>query len=649
MRARVNQANRSPRRLLALILAIVAGTELIVMLILPGVVADSAPWWAQAFADTALLTLFAGITLCFAVARPLRRAAADSTQIAERVVSDSFDAIITASKTGRIITFNPAAERTFGYEASDVVGKDVGILMPAPHRDQHDDRLDRYLRTGAPRVIGTRREAIGRRADGEEFPLEFSILEMRLGGNRIFAAVIRDITDRKRTEEELRARAQTIAAANSELERQKTDLEGQRAALQTTNSELAQARVAADASNNAKSAFLANMSHEIRTPMTAILGFAELIEDQYDPAEVPAGRLDAVRTIRRNGEHLLRLINDILDMSKIEAGRMTVDRVPCSPMECINDVLTLMRVRATAKKLSLQAEFIGAFPATVKTDPTRLRQILINLIGNAIKFTSDGGIRLVVRCVNEQPGSMLQFDVADTGVGMTGDQAKSLFQPFSQADASTSRMFGGTGLGLCISRQLARLLGGDIEIVESEMGFGTRFRATIATDTVDEAKMLDTTTAMLDFAAIPPRQKPGRCKSLFKRSGLECRILLAEDGEDNQRLISTVLQLAGADVAVVENGQEAVDTALEATRAGSPYDVILMDMQMPVLDGYRATSTLREHGYDLPIIALTAHTMTGDRDKCLNAGCDDYAAKPINRKELIAAINAQIASAAEPL
>ncbi len=292
-----------------------------------------------------------------------------------------------------------------------------------------------------------------------------------------------------------------------------------------------------------------------------------------------------------------------------------------------------MRVRADAKGLPFNIEYIGAIPETIPSDPTRLRQILNNLIGNAIKFTEVGAVRLVVRLVDDGDKPYLQFDVMDTGRGMTEEQKAKLFQPFMQADTSTTRKFGGTGLGLTISKRFAELLGGDITVVETEVGVGTTYRATVATGSLDGVKMLEdplsTTVVAADADVVT---------EVF-RSGLQgCSILLAEDGPDNQRLISFVLMKAGADVTVVENGKRALDAALAARDEGNPFDVILMDMQMPVMDGYEATAQLREKGYTGPIIALTAHAMQDDREKCIKAGCDEYATKPINRTNLIATI-----------
>ena len=393
------------------------------------------------------------------------------------------------------------------------------------------------------------------------------------------------------------------------------------------------ARRAEDASQS-KSAFLANMSHEIRTPMTAILGFADVLLESGDITHAPPETIEAARTIKQNGEYLLRLIDDILDLSKIEAGKMTTERIAYSPCRLVTEVTSLVRVRADAKGLPLKIEYAGPIPETIQTDPTRLRQILINLLVNAIKFTEVGEVRLVIRFVGDGHAAALQFDVVDAGIGMTAEQVVRLFQPFTQADASTTRKFGGTGLGLAICTRLAQLLGGDITVAETRPGAGTRMRVTVATGPLDGVRMI---ADPLAATVLTPAGASAHASAA--PPGLHgCRILMAEDGPDNQCLIVRLLQKAGAAVTVFENGRLAADAALAARETGRPFDVILMDMQMPVMDGYEATDLLRSAGYRGTIIALTAHAMASDRERCLAAGCDDYASKPIDRQRLLETI-----------
>ena len=422
---------------------------------------------------------------------------------------------------------------------------------------------------------------------------------------------------RTRDELEMRVRERTaeLAVANRELTQRTSDLQ---AALLTT-----------EAADRAKSEFLANMSHELRTPMTAIMGFADILLER--PTEIDA--IESAQIIKRNGGHLLNLINDILDLSKIEAGGHSMELSVCRPRRIVADVLATMKVRADAKGLPLTVEYAGAIPESIKTDPVRLRQILVNIIGNAIKFTEVGGVRVVVQSDARADGeAALRFDVIDTGIGMSEHELVRLFQPFSQVDSSVHRRFGGTGLGLAISKRLAGMLGGDITVA-SVFGQGSTFSVTIAAKPPD-GPQLEGRPANATEQPLPTGIHPRR---------LDCRILLAEDGPDNQRLIAFVLRKAGADVVVVENGALAVDLALEANQKNGPFDVVLMDMQMPVMDGYEATHRLRGAGYRKPIIALTAHAMTEDRQKCLDAGCDDYLTKPIVRETVIAVVETYLA------
>jgi signal transduction histidine kinase/DNA-binding response OmpR family regulator len=382
--------------------------------------------------------------------------------------------------------------------------------------------------------------------------------------------------------------------------------------------------------SRAKSEFLANMSHEIRTPMTSIIGYADLL---LDPESTATERLSHIQTIRRNGEHLLTILNDILDLSKIEAGKMTIEQVRCSPSMVIVDVASLMRVRAKDKGLFFEVHYQTPIPETIQSDPTRLRQLLINLVGNAIKFTASGGIRILARCENATSASpTLTLEVVDTGIGLSEAQIAQLFQPFVQADTSTTRKFGGTGLGLAICRRLAHMLGGDIAI-DSSPGRGSSFRLTIAAGSLEGVKFFEE----LQEAGLP-ESGPMPATAAGTTETLDCTVLLAEDGLDNQLLISTHLKRAGARVAIADNGRLAMEMALAASLAREPYDVVLMDMQMPEMDGYAATSELRRKGYTGPIIALTAHAMAGDRERCLAAGCTDYLTKPIARGKLVTTV-----------
>tara|TARA_R110002111_G_scaffold144910_2_gene211270 strand:- start:125167 stop:127605 length:2439 start_codon:yes stop_codon:yes gene_type:complete len=398
-------------------------------------------------------------------------------------------------------------------------------------------------------------------------------------------------------------------------------------AFKATKLDLVKAKEAAELANQTKSEFLANMSHEIRTPMTAILGFTDILLGSI----VKPDEVESVQTIKRNGESLIGLINDILDLSKIEAGKLDVEQINCSPRQVVADVSSLMRVRSAAKGLLLNVRFDGPVPETICTDPTRLRQVLINLVGNAIKFTETGVIEIVVRLLNKAGDEpKLQFDVIDSGIGIVEEKIEKLFSPFTQADGSTTRQFGGTGLGLTISKRLVELLGGTVS-VSSKIGRGSTFSVTITTGPLANVRLIQNSTeAVLEYKNMNEKVVADSESPLCN-----CRILFAEDGPDNQRLISFILKKAGAEVTLADNGKIAVDLATAALTENDPFDVILMDMQMPVLDGYAATRRLRNIGYSRPIIALTAHAMSTDQQKCCDAGCDDYATKPVDRLKLI--------------
>ncbi|MGA3067334.1 MAG: ATP-binding protein [Tepidisphaeraceae bacterium] len=429
-----------------------------------------------------------------------------------------------------------------------------------------------------------------------------------------------------------------IQRRDAELTRHREHLEeevsARTAELWKTLQELTVAKKRAEEASAAKSAFLANMSHEIRTPMTAIIGYSE---SMLDADQTLSDRQDALQTIRRNGQHLLELINDILDISKIEADRMTVERVPADLPGLLTEVLSLTRPRATTKGLGFEFKVDGAVPKIILTDKLRLRQILVNLIGNAVKFTERGEIRLHVACQKRDDGThVLVLDVCDTGIGISQDQISRLFQPFSQADESMTRRFGGTGLGLTISRRLAQLLGGDVTI-QSVPGKGSIFTVRVEIGSLDGVEMIhELTEAILPKPAAAPT----------KTWSIKGRILLVEDGIDNQRLIGSLLRRAGADVTVADNGRKGVDEAM-AAQPVNPFDVVLMDMQMPVLDGYSAAAELRQRGFKQPIIALTAHALLEDRQKCLSAGCTDYMSKPVEKSLLLGTVAGYLKQRAE--
>ena len=386
------------------------------------------------------------------------------------------------------------------------------------------------------------------------------------------------------------------------------------------------AMVRAEAANQAKSEFLANMSHEIRTPMTAILGFTELLREDDVNSKVPENRMRAIDTITKAGNYLMAVVDSILDLSKIEAGKMKVEQIDADLPRLLHEVNSLLRPRAISKGLHLEIKLQSAIPERILSDPTRLRQILMNLVGNAIKFTEMGSVVVTAHIEDYLDTRKLLIDVADTGLGISPEVAANLFIPFSQADGTVTRKYGGTGLGLTICRRLAELMNGNVILLRSEPGLGSCFR-------VELPIVLVTGTLFVDSLKIihPPVSKQQSEEPVT----LCGRILLAEDGLDNQRLIAFHLRKAGATVDIADNGRIALEMLDRASADNIKYQLLLTDMQMPEMDGYMLARTLRSRNDPIPIVAITAHAMSEDREKCYEAGCDDYACKPIDKATLL--------------
>jgi len=374
----------------------------------------------------------------------------------------------------------------------------------------------------------------------------------------------------------------------------------------------------ARAASLAKSQFLANMSHELRTPMNAIIGFSDLLADE----DLSEAQNDSLLIIQDSAHNLLRLLNDILDFSKIEAGLLDVAITECSLDQLLTSVEAMLKGLAIKKGLALEIVRIGTLPPKIESDPARLRQCLINLINNAIKFTSEGHVFIKVseQIINSEV--FVHFEVEDTGIGISKDKQETVFESFTQVYEGDVSTYGGTGLGLAITRQLAELLGGHVGL-SSEVGKGSVFSMTIPTGlTTDGAKEPQQTKA-----DIPQEIQHDAPEQALHFTG---RVLVAEDSPANQKLIDLNLKRLGIAPKIVENGQQAVEAV-----AQQDYDLIFMDMQMPVMDGYAATRALRDNGKTLPIVALTAYAMEQDDQKCFAAGCDEYMSKPMKRQKLI--------------
>lgn len=555
----------------------------------------------------------------------------DAGDYAQLLVETSLDMIIAVDLALRIVAFNRAAEQAFGYSRDEVIGKSIEILYADP-----TSAWPVRMKTFADRYSGVVRN---RRKNGETFFSQLASAPVKNDRGEVIGVmgISRDVSDQVRMEDTIRLQV---------------------AALEDLNQSLKLAQRVAEESNTAKSEFLANVSHEIRTPMTAILGYAEIIADGVAPSE----SVEAAGVIVRNGGYLLQIINDILDLSKIEAGKLVVASAPFLIEETLDEITALMEPRAREKGLTLSHEIDPQTPSILVTDEIRLRQILINLLGNAIKFTDQGWVRLHVSYI---PGShegtaagerddsrssqvhgsngQLQISVADSGIGIPSEEVPKLFQPFVQVDGTVTRRHGGTGLGLALTRKLAQLLDGDVSVV-SEAGRGTTFVVSVGARPPFPAELDNLVNSRMRIDTRPltrQRPQPGDGTDAG-RPLLGLRVLLVEDGIDNQKLISRILTGAGAELQVVSNGKEAVECVAENERLRRPFDLILMDMQMPVMDGYTASRELRQRGYLRPIVALTAHAMATDLDRCMAAGCSAFVSKPVSRNDLVSAVQAAI-------
>ncbi len=498
------------------------------------------------------------------------------------VAEKTGNAVVITDAQQRIEWVNDGFVRISGYSFEDAKGKVPGRLLQC---DQTDPGVREEIRAALAAGRPFKGEILNRSKDGRDYWLELEVIPVKNERGEItsFVAIEADLTERKRFE-----------------------------------AELMQAKTDAEAANAAKSRFLSAMSHEIRTPLNGIIGFADLLGKNAHEGD-PEQMAEWIGIIHGSGQHLLSLLNDVLDLSKMDADAATIVPAPCSPCEVISGAVLLLQSRAEEKGLDLEVAFAPSVPDTARLDSTRLRQIVMNLVSNAVKFTERGGVTVTASAGESPEGPVLRVEVRDTGIGMTPEQLGKLFTPFQQADQHIAEKFGGTGLGLSISRGLARRMGGDITVA-SAPGVGTVFTMEIVAQPLRPGDALPR-------AAIMPTPAPVASHDTGLRGR---RILVADDIEANRQVASIFLRRAGAEVVLAEDGREAVERTRETT-----FDLILMDIQMPRMSGLDAARAIREAGGRMPILALTAFSSGTDRGECLDAGMDDFLAKPFEPDLLI--------------
>ncbi len=511
-----------------------------------------------------------------------------------RIVDAAYDAIIVWRPVDGIRSWNTGAKDLYGYRAEEVEGRDVHTLLQTQHSLSWDEvqnelaavgqwtgTLRQKTKAGHAIIVSSRHQLL-RGPDGTARILEIN----------------RDISRERHAQEKLEA-----------------------------------AKREAQQANHAKSEFLASMSHELRTPLTAVLGFADMLNAELENEN----QREKLRTIKKNGEYLLSLLNDILDLSKIEVGKLEIGHDPVDLLSLVRDVESLMRIRAVEEGIPLTFSFETRVPKVIYSDAIRIRQILVNLISNALKFTSVGNVTVLIRLRHDDArDAELEFEVRDTGIGMTENELQRLFRPFERGYRARRQQLGGTGLGLNISKRLADRLGGDIRVA-SKLNRGSQFTLALRLDVSEVEDLVDAAQHLQAHTTPTNNQQPAQAP-------IDARILLADDRRDIWRVARYFLEKHGARVTIAEDGRQAVDLAVEAAEQKDPFSIVLMDMQMPVMNGQEAIAELRRLNFSMPIIALTADAMEGEREACIKIGCDDYLPKPIDGPKLVATVIKHLAA-----
>jgi two-component system sensor histidine kinase EvgS len=497
------------------------------------------------------------------------------------ILSNMADCIVTIDQKGIIETVNPAVERVFQYTANELLGQNIKMLMPQPYRDEHDGYLQRYLSTGKAHVIERVREVHGRRKNGDIFPIDLKVTEMWLDDGRRFIGIVRDITERKRTEEQLQ-----------------------------------QAKEKAEFANRAKDSFLATMSHEIRTPLSGLLGMLELLA----LTSLDNEQKKTLQSARDSGHSLLRILSDILDWSKIEAGKLGLSVQATSIARLVQDVVNTYAHVASAKKLVLQHEVDARIGRAHLVDSLRLSQILNNLVSNAIKFTPQGSVHIRAEWLGQSDGAeKIRFSVRDTGIGLDQAQKDRLFQLYTQASDNTARMYGGTGLGLAICKRLAEMMDARLDL-ESELGRGSTFSLTLGLPLTEIKPIQQLSKDIMDMAVAP----------LTTEAANAPVVLAVDDHPVNLLLLLRQIELLGLRTESAQDGESAL-----AVWRSRKVDAIITDCHMPKMDGYELARAVREAELKegrspIPIIACTANALAEENERCLSAGMDEVMVKPTN-------------------